>query len=99
MAFSIKFNEEKNQLLIATRKVSFEDVIEALKKGQLLADVTHPNQKHSRQRLYVIKIKEYVYAVPYVSNTQRQEIFLKTVYPSRVLTKIYLKGGKNENKK
>jgi hypothetical protein len=94
MAFSIKFNEEKNQLLKATRKVSFEDVLEALKKGNLLANIAHPSQRHSPQRLYVVKIKEYAYAVPYVSNVEKQEIFLKTIYPSRMLTKIYLKGGK-----
>lgn len=94
MAFSIKFNEEKNQLLKATRKISFEDVLEALKKGKLLADVAHPSQKYPRQRLYVVKIREYVYAVPYVSDTRKQEIFLKTIYPSRVLTKKYMKGGK-----
>lgn len=99
MAFSIKFNEEKNQLLKAMREVSFEDVLEALKKGKLLADIAHPSQKHPRQRLYVVKIKEYAYAVPYVSDTRKQEIFLKTIYPSRMLTKIYLKGGKNEKKK
>ena len=99
MAFSIRFNEEKNQLLKATRRVSFEDVLEALKKGNLLADIAHPSQKHSLQRLYVVKIKEYAYAVPYISNIEKKEIFLKTIYPSRMLTKIYLKGGKNEKKK
>lgn len=99
MAFSIKFNEEKNQLLKATRGVSFEDVIEALRERQLLADIAHPSQKYSRQRVYVVKIKEYAYAVPYVLDTRKQEIFLKTMYPSRMLTKIYLKGEKNEKKK
>jgi hypothetical protein len=94
MVFSIKFNEEKNQLLKATRRVSFEDILDALKKGNLLADIAHPSQKHYLQRLYVVKIKEYVYAVPYVSNIEKQEIFLKTIYPSRMLTRIYLKGGK-----
>lgn len=96
MAFSIKFNEEKNQLLKATREISFEDVLEALKMGKLLADIAHPSRKHPRQRLYVVKIQEYAYAVPYVSDNRKQEIFLKTIYPSRMLTKIYLKGGKNE---
>ena len=96
MAFSIKFNEEKYQLLKATREISFEDVLEALKMGKLLADIAHPSCKHPRQRLYVVKIQEYAYAVPYVSDNRKQEIFLKTIYPSRMLTKIYLKGGKNE---
>ena len=88
MALNIKFNEEKNQLLKATRGISFEDVLGALKKGKLLADIAHPSQKHPRQRLYVVKIKKYAYAVPYISDTRKQEIFLKTIYPSRILTKI-----------
>ncbi|OGG15514.1 hypothetical protein A3D77_06735 [Candidatus Gottesmanbacteria bacterium RIFCSPHIGHO2_02_FULL_39_11] len=99
MAFSIKFNEEKNQLLKATRRVSFEDVLEALKKKNLLADIAHPSQKHPRQQLYVVRIKDYAYAVPYITDTKKQEIFLKTIYPSRILTKIYLKGGNNEKNK
>ncbi len=99
MVFSIKFNEEKNQLLKATRGISFEDVMEALSKGGLLACIAHPSQKYPHQRLYVVKIKKYAYSIPYVTNTQKQEIFLKTIYPSRVLTRIYLKGGKNEKNK
>jgi uncharacterized DUF497 family protein len=99
MAFSIRFNEEKNQLLIATRRISFEDVQDAIEKDDLLADITHPSQKHPHQRLYVIKIKGYVYAVPYVINTKSWEIFLKTIYPSRLLTKQYMKGGKHEKTK
>lgn len=99
MVFSIGFNEEKNQLLKATRGISFEDVLQALKTGNLLADIVHPSKKHPNQRVYVVKIKEYVYGVPYVIAVKKQEIFLKTIYPSRVLTKIYLEGGKNEKKK
>jgi hypothetical protein len=99
MAFSITFSEEKNQLLKATREISFDDVLEALKKGNLLADIAHTSKKHAHQRVYVVKIKEYAYAVPYIINEQKKEIFLKTIYPSRELTKIYLKGGKNEKTK
>ncbi len=100
MAFRIKFNEEKNQLLKATRGVSFDTVIISIKEGGLLADIHHPNLKHSKQKIYVIVVEEYVYAVPYVKNNERKEIFLKTVYPSRALTKKYLmKGGKYEKNK
>ncbi len=99
MAFTIKFNEEKNQLLKATRRISFEDVLKALKEWKLLADITHPNQKHSNQRVYIIKIKEYAYAIRYVLNTENQEIFLKTIYPSRALIEKYMKRGKNEKNK
>jgi hypothetical protein len=99
MAFSIKFSEEKNELLKATRNVSFEDVLETLKKKKLLADIAHPNQKRLHQRIYVVKLRGYAYSVPYVINNKKQEIFLKTIYPSRALTKLYLEGGKNEKKK
>lgn len=99
MAYSIKFNEEKNQLLKATRRISFEDVLELLRLGQLLADIAHPSRKHPHQRLYVVKIREYAYAVPYIISTQKKEIFLKTIYPSRILTRIYLKGGMYEKNK
>jgi hypothetical protein len=98
MAFNINFNEEKNQLLKATRGIGFEDVLQAFKKGKLIASIVHPSQKHPLQRIYVVEIERYVYAVPYVLNSKKKEIFLKTIYPSRTLTKIYMKGGKNEKK-
>ncbi|MBI2596354.1 hypothetical protein HYW46_06495 [Candidatus Daviesbacteria bacterium] len=50
------------------------------------------------KKILVIKIKEYVYATPYVIDKKRKVVFLKTVYPSRVLADKYLKGGaKNES--
>lgn len=99
MAFSIRFNEEKNELLKATRDISFEDVQNAIEQDNILANIAHSNQKYSHQRIYIISIKNYAYAVPYVINVQKKEIFLKTIYPSRILTKIYMKGGKDEKNK
>ena len=93
MAFSIKFNEEKNQLLKATRGISFEDVRDAIEGNGLLANVAHPNSHRSNQHLYVVKIGNYAYVVPYVLNEQAKKIFLKTIYPSRKFTKIYVKKG------
>ncbi|HRN95873.1 MAG TPA: toxin [Candidatus Levybacteria bacterium] len=109
MAFSIRFNEEKNQLLKATRGISFENIINSIEKKEVLDSIAHPSKKYPHQRLYVIKIKGYIYAVPYIINREKQEIFLKTIYPSRLLTKKYLtrlpkpgtggqEGGKNEKK-
>lgn len=96
MAFDINFNEEKHQLLKATRGIGFDEVIEAIGQGALLADIAHPSVSRVNQRLYVVKIKEYAYAVPYVINKQKNEIFLKTVYPSSALTKRYMKGANHE---
>lgn len=96
MAFRIKFNEEKNQLLKATRRVSFEDILKAIKNGKLLDDIAHPSRKHPHQKVYIVEIQKYAYAVPYVIDAEKQEIFLKTIYPSRALTKTYLRGNRDE---
>lgn len=96
MAFDINFNEEKNQLLKAMRGVGFDEIIDIISKGDLLADIAHPSKSRPNQRIYVIKIKRYAYAVPYVINTQKNEIFLKTIYPSSALTKRYIKGDNHE---
>lgn len=92
VAFGINFNEEKNQLLKATRGVGFDEVIDAIGKGDLLADIAHPSKSRPNQRVYVVRIKKHAYAVPYVLNAQKNEIFLKTAYPSSALTKKYMKG-------
>ena len=94
MAYSITFSEEKNQLLQATRGICFEDIVLAIKNGKLLADIEHPGQKFKHQYMYIVRVEEYVYAVPYIINDEKKEIFLKTIYPSRILTKKYLKGRK-----
>ncbi len=94
MAFSIRFNEEKNQLLKAMRGISFDDVVDTLERKQLLDDIAHPSKKYPHQRMYVIVLNKYVYVVPYVVDKQKQEIFLKTIYASQVLSTKYLKGGK-----
>lgn len=94
MAYGIAFNEEKNQLLKATRGISFDDIIDILEMGKILDDIAHPGKKHFHQRMYVIKFNSYAYAIPYVIDEQKQEIFLKTIYASRVLTKKYIKGGR-----
>ena len=78
MAFSISFNEEKNQLLKATRGVCFEDVVDAIENKNILADIVHPNKKYKHQRVYIVDIGGYAYVAPYVVDKQRQEIFLKT---------------------
>lgn len=96
MAFDINFSEEKNQLLKATRGIGFDEIIAAIGTEDLLADVVHPGKSRSHQRIYIVRIKKYAYAVPYVINTQKNEIFLKTAYPSSALTKKYIKGDTYE---
>ena len=83
-------------MLKATRGICFEDILKSVKKGKLLDSIVHPSKKYPRQQLYIVEFNGYAYAVPYVINKEKKEIFLKTIYPSRILTKQYVKGGKNE---
>ena len=87
------WNYLKNQQLIENRQVSFEDILFYIQKGRLLDDIEHPNKtKYSNQRVFVVEVDGYAYLVPYVESDN--EIFLKTVIPSRKATKQYL-GGKS----
>lgn len=92
---SIDWNPNKNQKLIEERDISFEDVVFYLQSGGLLDDILHPNQEqYPDQRMFIVSIEEYAYLVPYVES--EEEIFLKTIIPSRKATKQYL-GVKNEH--
>jgi hypothetical protein len=95
MDFVIRFSEEKNELLKSTRSISFEEILVLIHEGNILDDLRHPDPGRSTQRIYLVKIQKYVYVVPYVINNRKQEIFLKTAYPSRKYTKIYMKGEKS----
>ncbi len=92
MKFKIEFSEEKNLLLQETREVNFDLVIKAIENNKILDDLQ--NKNYPNQKILVVKIKKYVYAVPYVIDKKKKTMFLKTVYPSRVLTERYLKGKK-----
>lgn len=86
------WNPEKNQELIVGRGVSFEEAIFHIEHGDLLDDIAHPNAfDYPNQRIFVICIKEYVHLIPYVES--EDEVFLKTIIPSRKFTKLYLGGG------
>ncbi len=69
--------------------ISFEDCIIAIDDGRVLADIPNPGKQYAHQRMLVLEINNYAYAAPYVET--EEEIFLKTVFPSRKLTSIYLR--------
>ena len=85
-----EFSADKNQSLIKDRKISFEVIISAINNGNLRDILEHPNkEKYPNQQIYVVNINEYVYLVPFVKKNT-DTIFLKTIFPSRKLTKLYL---------
>lgn len=76
-------------MLKVSRGICFEDIVFYIEKGDILDDYQHPNQqKYTGQRIMVICIDSYVYLVPYIEN--EDEIFLKTIIPSRKATETYL---------
>lgn len=83
------WDENKNAKLKNEREICFEDIITAIDEGNLLDVINHSNPtKYPSQKVYVIKINDYVYLVPFVEDEGK--IFLKTIYPSRKMTKKYL---------
>ncbi|MEO0014715.1 MAG: hypothetical protein RLZZ535_3104 [Cyanobacteriota bacterium] len=90
----IRWNLAKNEKLKSQRGVSFEAVLAAMDRGDLLDDYIHPNQsQYPNQRLLVVQIQGYAYIVPYIET--ESELFLKTIIPSRKATKQYLRGSNN----
>ena len=86
------FSPEKNEYLIKERGMSFEEVIMAIEAGAVLDILPHPNPaKYPNQEMYILEINGYVYVVPFVTENDHQ-VFLKTIFPQRKLTKYYLKG-------
>ena len=86
------WNKEKNLLLKRERNLSFEQIVLHIESGYLLDIVEHPNkEKFAHQKILIVQIEDYVISVPFVKNDN--ERFLKTIIPSRKLTKKYLKDS------
>ena len=89
----IRWNADKSLLLKAERDVSFEEVLSAISQGGLLGVMDHPNRaKYGHQKMFVVRIRDYAYLVPYVES--ENEIFLKSIIPSRKATRDFLSGDK-----
>jgi len=86
----VRWSVEKNSILKQTRKVSFEDVENAIMNDNILDIIPHHNQeKYAHQELMIVYIQNYTYYVPFVMN--EEEIFLKNIIPSRKYHKKYSK--------
>ena len=80
------WNEEKNEMLKQTRGISFNEIVKIIHSGGLVSDVIHPDRdNYPNQRVMYIDVKGYINVVPYVQDGN--SLFLKTIYPSRKLTK------------
>ncbi len=90
---NISWNKEKNIKLKQERGIGFEDVLLQINNGEVLDIIDNPNkQKYPNQRIFILEINEYICYVPFVEN--ENEVFLKTIIPSRKFKKEYLGGKK-----
>jgi hypothetical protein len=85
---TISWSPGKNAQLKAERNISFEDVVFHIMAGDILDTIEHPNQvRYPDQQIHMIVIEGYVYLVPFIES--EEEVFLKTIIPSRKATRAY----------
>jgi hypothetical protein len=78
-----KWDEQKNKQLKEVRGVSFEEIL----NSKFIGAEKHP--KRENQIVLLFEYEDYIWVVPSV--IEDEFIFLKTLFPSRKLTKKYLK--------
>lgn len=88
------WNSEKNERLQRERGITFEEIVLNIQLGNEVDIFDHPNQeRYPGQKISVVLIEGYAYLVPFAES--EEEIFLKTIIPSRKATKQYL-GDRDE---
>ena len=89
----ITWNPGNNEQLKKERGVCLEDVVFHMQAGDILDTLDHPNQEgYPHQQIHVTAIEDYIYLVPFIES--EEEVFLKTIIPSRKATKEY--GERND---
>ena len=84
------YNIEKSVKLKKERGLSFEEIISLIEAGKLVDVLEHTNKdEYFQQKIYLIDVDGYLWLVPFVENDE--EIFLKTAFPSRKYTGLYLR--------
>jgi len=81
----LRWNLLKSERLKRTRGASFEDLVQS----RLVAVKRHPKKPH--QNIMLFEYRGYIWVVPFVASGN--EVFLKTLFPSRKYTKLYKRGG------
>lgn len=85
------WNDEKNQQLKSERDLSFEQIVIAIEEGNLIDVLEHHNKaRYPNQSILIVKIDLYAVCVPCI--VTEETYFLKTIFPSRKYTQLYIKG-------
>jgi len=92
MDMRIIWKDDKNEWLRKHRNISFEIICEKISNGDILDVFTNPNPKYPHQGVFVLRLNDYTWFVPFVDIGET--ITLITAYPSRKAHKIY--GGEQK---
>jgi uncharacterized DUF497 family protein len=80
---------EKNDWLRQVHGITFEEIVYHIQAGNLLDVLEHANpRKYPGQRIFIVNVDGYICLVPFVESDDT--VFLKTIIPSRKMTKRYL---------
>jgi len=88
---NIIWDQNKNEWLIITRRVSFEKISDKILNGDYLEILENPTREN--QQYFIMNIHNYTWVVPFILN-EFDQIVLKTAFPSRKFHKKY--GENNE---
>lgn len=84
MSVQFRWDPDKDDKLRRERGVGYEELLD----GKFVGIVGHTTRIH--RTLMLIEYDGYIWVVPYVLEGEVR--FLKTAYPSRKYTKLYLQG-------
>jgi len=84
----IVWDENKNRWLKKNRKVSFEQIKEKILNEDYITILENPTRDN--QLYFIMHLNNYTWVVPFLIN-EKEEIVLKTAFPSRKFHKKY--GG------
>ena len=91
-----EWKPEKNAWLRRHRRISFEQIVVHLGRGDVWKTSPHPNrEKYPHQSVAFVVVENYVYLVPF--DVIGDAIFLRTIIPSRKATKQYLEDKKRRS--
>ena len=83
------WDPDKNAQLKRKRGISFERILLHIEGGDILDILEHPHpERYPGQKIFIVRVEDYVYVVPFEED--ERQVMLRTVFPSRKLTKRYL---------
>ena len=84
MGGGMRWDPKKNERLKRARGISFEELV----RSELVCILAHA--KRDNQKILLFRYQEYIWVAPCV--ICGEDVFLKTLFPSRKYTKMFERG-------